>query len=427
MRTIIKFFKNSYEKVLRSIAFYPVIISLGFLILALGGMRMDHLEVISALKENVPYLFIQDYDTAKSILSTLIGGILSLTVFSFSMVMVVLNQASSNFSPRLLPDLISNKRHQIILGIYIGTLLYCIIILMALGAYGVDKSSLGLSTMLAAAMGVVCTGIFVYFINTISKAIQIQNIIDRIFSSSHSYLTREIDNTSFKAADAINEIETDDWTVINATKTGYFRGFDGSLLKSSIEEQDNVIYVLPYINRHVWAGHPILKIKNKVSKEERENLLFCITTSSDRHEGDKGIGGMIKLMEIAVKAMSPGINDPGTAIDVIVKLGQLIKEFLHFPPFTIDRRHDEACMIVRNVIPASELMRLLMQPLRLYSKQDSSVCHTLIEVLQYIIEDHKIDSVKKAPVIQELNALQEDIKSSIANSADRERLLGLID
>ena len=425
MKIIIKFIKNSYENVLRSIAFYPVLISLGFLFLAIASMRVDGLEVIKSLKENIPNLFIQDYDTAKSILSTLIGGILSLTVFSFSMVMVVLNQASSSFSPRLLPDLISNKKHQIILGIYIGTLLYCIIILISLGAYGVDSSSLGFSTMLAASMGVLCTGIFVYFINTISEAIQIQNIIDRIYNASHNYLNHKIKKTTL-TDDVINAIDTDDWTIIFAEKTGYFRGFDAGLLKDSIEKQDNEIFVLPYVNQHIWIGKPVLKIKKSMTKEEKENLLFCITTSPDRHEGDKGIGGMIKLMEIAVKAMSPGINDPGTAIDVIVKLGQLIKEFLHFPPFIIERNDENSCVVIKNIIPASELMRILIQPIRLYSKQDSSVCYILIEVLQFIIEDKDIDSTKKAVVIQELNALRKDIESAIENQTDKERLLALM-
>ena len=134
IRNITKFLKKNYQDIIQSIAFYPMIISLGFLLLALGSLQFENLEIVSAIKKKIPYIFIEDYETARSILSTIIGGIISLTVFSFSMVMVVLNQASSNFSPRLLPSLISNKRHQIILGFYIGTLLYCIIILTALGA-----------------------------------------------------------------------------------------------------------------------------------------------------------------------------------------------------------------------------------------------------------------------------------------------------
>ncbi|MDY7394972.1 DUF2254 family protein [Aureibaculum sp. 2210JD6-5] len=116
-KTILKFFKKQSQDVVHSIAFYPVLISLTYLLLAIGGLQVENLELISSLKKKIPYIFIEDYETARSILSTIIGGILSLTVFSFTMVMVVLNQASSNFSPRLLPNLISNKKHH-----YIGNI-----------------------------------------------------------------------------------------------------------------------------------------------------------------------------------------------------------------------------------------------------------------------------------------------------------------
>ena len=131
-KSVLKLVKVLYSRVLLSIAFYPVLISFGFCLLAFVILELESLALAKKLKENIPYLFIEDYETARAILTTLIGGILSLTVFSFTMVMVVLSQASSNFSPRLLPSLVSNKRHQLILGVYIGTLLYCIIILIVL-------------------------------------------------------------------------------------------------------------------------------------------------------------------------------------------------------------------------------------------------------------------------------------------------------
>lgn len=192
--TILKFLKKNYFEVIHNIAFYPILISLAFLILAIGGVQIESLEMVNDIKKKIPYLFIEDYETARAILSTIIGGILSLTVFSFSMVMVVLNQASSNFSPRLLPSLISNKKHQIILGFYIGTLLYCIIILTTLGAYGIDSNSVGLSTMIAALASLTCIGLFVYFINSISRAIQIHNIIERIYDATSKHLENELEN-----------------------------------------------------------------------------------------------------------------------------------------------------------------------------------------------------------------------------------------
>ncbi|MGB5822026.1 MAG: DUF2254 family protein, partial [Saonia sp.] len=168
MNILLKFVKSNYRRVIRSIAFYPVLISVLCVLLAMLALTLENWDVIRTIKKNIPYIFIQDYETARSILSVFIGGIISLTVFSFSMVMVVLSQASSNFSPRLLPGLISSNKHQIILGIYVGTLLYCIIILTSLGALGIDADTIGLSTMLAAVLTMVCIGLFVYFIHSIS-------------------------------------------------------------------------------------------------------------------------------------------------------------------------------------------------------------------------------------------------------------------
>lgn len=423
-RKIIKFLKKHYHDIIQSIAFYPILISLAFLIIAIASIQVESFEIISAIKEKVPYLFIEDYETSRSILSTIIGGILSLTVFSFSMVMVVLNQASSNFSPRLLPSLISNKRHQIILGFYIGTLLYCIVILTALGAYGVDANSLGLATMLAALASLVCIGLFVYFINSISVAIQIHNIIDKINESTNSYLDSELKNQKENKM-VVNTHNSDDWMTININRTGYYRGFDVSLMKESIKNKENHIIILPYLNEHIWEGKPVLKIREFIDKDELENLLFCFDISSDRHESDENVTGMIKLMEIAVKAMSPGINDPGTAINAINKLGQLMNKYLEFPEKVNTLVANNKLTITDYTISAAEIMRILIQPIRLYAKQDNSVMYVLLKSLQFMKDNPNISEFNKEVVDIELNAMKFDIKNNITNPFDRENLLVL--
>ncbi|WP_031427760.1 DUF2254 domain-containing protein [Flavimarina sp. Hel_I_48] len=426
MKIVLKFLKNTYKNVLHSIAFYPVLITLVFLFIAFGGLEVENFEPIQELKKNLPYFFIQDYETARSILSTLIGGILSLTVFSFTMVMSVLSQASSNFSPRLLPDLISNKKHQIILGVYIGTLSYCIIILISLGASGVDSSSLGLSTMFAALLGVICIGLFVYFIHNISRAIQIQNIVDSISDASSNYLMKKLEIQK-KTKDGLKTIDTTGWTVIKSNKSGYFRGFDPALLLDSLKEEHHDIFIIPYLNQHIWKGAPLLKIKKQVDEEQKENLDFCVTLSPDRLEGEKGIGGMIKLMEIAVKAMSPGINDPGTAIDAILKLTQLLRLLLQLPQISVEKFYDRKLTVIEKIIDADEAMRLLIQPIRQYSKQDSAVCYVLIEALQFINQEPDISQDKKAVIEAELAALKRDIEDSIENETDKQRVIRLFD
>ena len=122
--------KQLYRQVIDSIAFYPSLITFSFAVGAILIMWIEEYKVTTWMLENVSFLVVNNTNTARTLLSTFIGGLLSLTVFSFSMVMVALNQAAANFTPRLLPGIISNRRHQIVLGFYIGTILYCIVVLL---------------------------------------------------------------------------------------------------------------------------------------------------------------------------------------------------------------------------------------------------------------------------------------------------------
>ena len=80
---------------------------------------MEQNQLTGWMEERMPsFLLIKSWDVAQAILTTLIGALISLMVFSFSMVMVLLNNAASNYSPRILPSLIANKFHQIVLGTY---------------------------------------------------------------------------------------------------------------------------------------------------------------------------------------------------------------------------------------------------------------------------------------------------------------------
>ena len=422
IKSILKYLKKIYGRVLRSIAFYPVLISVVFFLMALLLLQFETIDLAKSLKEKVPYFFIKDKETSRAILTTLISGVLSLTVFSFTMVMVVLSQASTNFSPRLLPGLVSNKRHQIILGVYMGSLLYCILVLIVLGAREVDANSVGLSTMLAAVLGVLCVGLFVYFIHSISTAVQINNIIDNIFRSSSKYMERE-SKQQVNSHLGLQKFEMTNGTTIRAHMSGYFRGFDENFIGDSLLEQGLTIEVLPYVGERVWEGMPVLGIRQSIADEELGKLSLCLHLSKSRTDLGNGLGGAIKLMEIAVKAMSPGINDPGTAINAINNLVPLLIKKMRLPNKTSISLKEGKLVLVRNNILAKDLLQLLVQPIRLYSKKDSSVVKSLLDALVYAERDMEISAVNKEALQEELEALKMDVVDNIDNKLDRERLI----
>ena len=132
MSRLYKWIRKYYSKTVNSIAFYPALISLGFLLLSILMLELDFSETGKQLKSQLSWLSLRDASTARSILTTIAGGIISLTVFSFSMVMILLNQAASQMSNRMLDSMIGNRFQQIILGFYIGTIVYSLFLSLTL-------------------------------------------------------------------------------------------------------------------------------------------------------------------------------------------------------------------------------------------------------------------------------------------------------
>lgn len=425
MKNILSLAKRIYNKIVYSIAFYPVLISAAFFLLAWISLFIEDFEIVNTFKKNVPHLIIQDRETARVILATLVGSILSLTVFSFTMVMVVLNQASANFSPRLLPGLISSKGHQIILGIYIGTLTYCMIILISLGAYGVDSTSFGLSTMLAALFGVICVGLFVSFINSISKAIQIHNIIDRVTRYSADNLSQQLEQKAYKEPYGEND-HRHIGQVLKMKSTGYYRGFDLSLISDKLLQKAILLEILPFEDEHLWEGAPLLAIVGNLEEEDEKAIRLGFQISANREEGNSSMGGMIQLMEVAVKAMSPGINDPGTAINVINRLGVLMSTALQVPDKIYITNDDHPLKIIGNTISCETLMASIVQPIRHYSKKDSSVVTELAKALKFMKSNANITEHKRRIVSLELAALQRDVELYMDNERDRDKVVARI-
>ncbi len=170
-----------YHLLANSIGFYPTLISIIFFIFSLVMIFLESRGGTKYFIKHFPVLMISSKDTARIILSTIAGGVISLTVFSFTMVMIVFNQAATNYSPRIIPGLISRKFHQVVLGFYVGTLIYCFIIMINIDSEHFGISVPAFAVFIGVFFGIICLILFVYFIHSISNSIQIGNILQEIY------------------------------------------------------------------------------------------------------------------------------------------------------------------------------------------------------------------------------------------------------
>jgi len=407
---------KSLDKLESNIAFYPSLISLGGLIFAFFMIYLESLGVSRYLVEKAPILVVNNTETARSLLTTFIGGLISIMVFSFSLVMILLNQASSNFSPRLLPGLISNRRHQIILGIYNGTLLYCIFTLVSITPHGDKYQMPGFSVLLCIVFMTLSLGSFIYFIHSISQQIQVSTIMDKIFKKSQERLLKIIESEKHLETDFEDSAN---WKKVMASETGYMQDVSLKTLGGLAEENGLLIEIVPIKGAYVLKGIPVLKYKGEVDEDLKQKLLNTVNFSKSELIEDNYVLAFKQITEIALKAMSPGINDPGTCINAIDYLTELFALRMTKKNKSYFFNEDDEALIYIKTVSFDQMLYNVMAALRTYCKHDIIVVQKLFMMLQYLLQNKEVfrENYKKS-IIKEINNLKNDALSTLQNDAD---------
>ena len=350
-------------------------------------------------------LMVEDGDTALTVLSTCIGGLISMMVFSFSMVMLLLSQASSNFSPRLLPGLISNKRHQIILGVFLATIVYNIFTLFSVDSSEEKYTLPGFSILLGVFFTIICLSAFIFFIHNISQSIQINNIMDGIYAQAIDRLN-EIIETEKKSSEAlIAEFpDTSNWHSYSACKSGYFQNISIKNIVDICKKNDVLIYITVPKGLFILTNNSILKTSKPLDSKIVEDLFSNINFARGEYIRDNYTLAFKQITEIAVKAMSPGINDPGTALNAIDYLTEL---------FALRMKKNDSGVIVSDgelnikiaIIHFEELIYNVMASLRTYCKHDPIVVQKLIWMLKYLENQTAVEKSYISTIQIELEVL----------------------
>lgn len=416
-----KYFYNIIEYIIKlenNIAFYPTLISLFGLLFAFFMYYLESLGVSAYLIENAPVLVINNIETARSLLTTFIGGLISIMVFSFSLVMILLNQASSNFSPRLLPGLISNRRHQIILGIYNSTLLYCIFTLVSITPHG-DKYQLpGFSVLLAIIFMTLCLAAFIYFIHSISQQIQVGTIMDKIFDKAHDRLSRLIENEKTYEA---KFPDTSDWKAVISKESGYFQDVSLNSLASFAKEKEILIEITQIKGTYILRNLPLFRFSGADLDEDAINeALGYFNFSKNEIVAENYVLAFKQITEIAVKAMSPGINDPGTAINAIDYMTELFALRMKKRDSSYLFDDDDNALVSIKTVSFEILMYNVMAALRTYCKHDIIVVQKLFMMLDYLLDHVDVsDPLYKKTIVKEISTLYQDAIENQKNEADR--------
>ncbi|QQX75627.1 MULTISPECIES: DUF2254 domain-containing protein [Aequorivita] len=404
-------FFNTVES---KIAFYPTLFAISGFFVAVLMIYLEQHGISREIMDVWPILMVEDGNTALTVLSACLGGLISLMVFSFSMVMLLLSQASNNYSPRLLPGLISDRRHQIILGIYLSTILYNIFILFSIEP-SEDKYTLpGFSVLLGIVFTIVCLVAFIYFIHNISQSIQINNILDVIFEYAERRLQGLIESEKGKTKKFSN---TDNWYEYKAGRSGYFQNISIKNILKICDDEETKIYITIPKGLFVLKNSIFLKSEKQLDEKVVNSIISNISFARGELVEDNYILAFKQITEIAVKAMSPGINDPGTAINAIDYLTDLFALRMQKNDNGIIIHKENATLRVA-VVTFKELMYNVMASLRTYCKHDPVLVEKLLWMMVYLQKQPAAENNYHKVIKEEMTTLLEQAKNSFDSEWD---------
>ncbi|KAA2218156.1 DUF2254 domain-containing protein [Maribacter flavus] len=410
--------KNIFYRVRSKIAFYPTIISVTGILVAFLFIYLEQRGISKFLMDMAPGLVIDNTETARTLLSTLIGGLISLMVFSFSMVMILLNQASSNFSPRVLPGIISDEKHQIVLGLYLAVILYNIFILVSIEPTDPSYQTPGFSVLIAIILTVLCLASFIYFIHNISQSIQVGTILYAIHSRTKKSLL-EVLETEVK--NDIDFPEMHNWSALKLDKSGYFQGvLKDDLLDICLENELKIAFIIRK-GQFILSNQVGILTNKSISEEIKAKIFKCLIISKEELTGDNYIYGFRQISEIGIKAMSPGINDPGTALNSIDYLTELFTFLMQTRDFEYLSKEDGTNQVrfIRNSFP--EVLYNVLATYRPYCAHDIMVTGKLLNMLSSL-RQRTVNSQQSNAIVLETDNLKKDMEKMIKNQRDLTQL-----
>lgn len=380
-----------------SIWVIPVIYCLMALALALIVVYID-MKILPLLNFELAFFLATSVDLAKEILGSISGALLTMTTITFSTIMVVLTTYSSQFSPRVLTNFVNDRRTMRVLGVFMGGFLYSILSLAFMQQATFEGEVI--SAIVAVMLAVLCLFFFAYFIHFVASSIQVSNLINSLVEDVKEEIEKEekrIDQDHVAVSGLKPEVveSYDTTTALQSEDFGFIQFMNHDRLFEWAEENEAVIHVEQLVGEFVTTSTILITIHHDEGTEIPDSLIRNIELGKERSVYQDVDYGLQKIVDVAIRALSPGINDPNTAVQCIHYLSEaLIKNFKYTGTYVIynDEKH-LGRLVVRRSSVEDKLYKMLSQ-ISFYGRQDVTILRTLIEALENIALN-STDDVKR--------------------------------
>jgi uncharacterized membrane protein len=373
---------------------------------------------------------------------TYIVAVITVISISFSITILALQQMATQYSPRVLHNFTRERGHQAVLGTYLGTFIYALLILRAIRseAGGNDTFVPMLAVNSVIALAVLCTCLLIYFITRIVTSLQVDHIIHAV----HKDATGQ---TEFLYPDTLADegegdgadVSGQDWRkrggeggevrAVKLKRAGFVQSVNEERLAEFRTPNVVAVYVVPQVGDYVAAGQDgfLLHVLDPQAAEDEAELSEVLSVGYQRSNLQDLRFGISQLVDIALRALSTGVNDPATAESVIYRLGSILGDLAQrrFP--SPERVYEgNRTVFIHNLPTWPQYVEEAFGQIRRAASDSVRTTATLTRRLTELARLVPAGP-RREPIVQQLQAIREQVSAERLIEPDRRMLLTLLD
>lgn len=407
--------------------FVPGLMVVGAVVLAALALAADAALAGSSLPA---WIYAGGADGARALLSTVAGSMVTVAGVGFSITIVALVLASTQFGPRLLSLFMRDVVSQATLGTFVGTFTYCILVLRSIR--GADEGAAfvpQVAVTLAIGLTLVSVGALVYFFHHVAVSIQAPKLVATVARD----LDRAIDDLERTEVghggpqpDPANLPNPERDAVIPAPASGYVQVVDDRALLDIAVRHDLCVRLATRPGLFVVRGNPLLVVQPRsgvvVDESVADELRSALIIGDVRTAEDDIEFSVRQLVEVALRALSPAINDPFTAMAAVDWLGAALARLAN-DEFPSRYRHDDAgtLRVVADVSTFGGIAHTIFSRIRHYGGTSPVVLNRLLEAVAAFGPRIRNDADRRL-VLDETEAVLRMGRALISSEADLREL-----
>jgi uncharacterized membrane protein len=364
---------------------------------------------------------------ARGMLEAIASSMITVAGLAFSITIVTLSLASTQYSPRILRNFMRDRANQSVLGVFVGIYAYCLIVLRTIR--DANDNGGGFVPLLAVSFGVLLAlvgiGYLIFFIHHIATSIQASSILDSITTETIKTIDKlfpsELGEPAEDRPAAAEEAGGKEWFVTNARTTGYIQSVAAEALWSFATDHQVVLKLIREVGDFVVTGEPLVSSSKNLEVDWASRLDEFFVIGSFRTVDQDVSFGIRQIVDIALKALSPGINGTTTAVACLDYLGAILSRLAERPMPSPYRKGEGQLVVIAPNPDFADFLGKSLDEIRLCAADNVTIYLSQLALVARVARKTS-DPLRQSSLLLHAKLIAGQADGSVPIPYDRERI-----